>query len=89
MRLTRSRTTDQAALGSDNATLPVPLGAGSRPHGVIVGEDGAAWVTDGDLNAIARVDAATRRMRRFPLPADRAGANLNAAVFDGGRPRAS
>jgi len=56
---------------------------------VIVGEDGAAWVTDGDLNAIARVDAATRRMRRFPLPADRAGANLNAAVFDGGRPRAS
>jgi virginiamycin B lyase len=65
-------------------TTRVPLGAGSRPHGVIVGEDGAAWVTDGGLNAIVRVDAATRKIRRFPLPADRAGANLNTAVFDGG-----
>ena len=35
----------------------IPLGAGSAPHGVIVGPDGAAWVTDGGLNAIVRVDA--------------------------------
>ena len=31
-------------------------GEGSAPHGVIVGPDGAAWVTDGGLNAIVRVD---------------------------------
>ena len=37
----------------------IPLGAGSAPHGVIVGPDGAAWVTDGGLNAIVRVDAET------------------------------
>src|SRR4030095_11003616 len=58
-------------------------GAGSAPHGVIVGADGAAWVTDGGLNAIVRVDARTRAVRTFPLPADRAGANLNTATFDG------
>src|SRR4029450_7198866 len=34
----------------------VPLGAGSRPHGVIQGRDGAAWITDGGLNAIVRFD---------------------------------
>ena len=60
----------------------MPLGAGSAPHGVIVGADGAAWVTDGGLNAIVRVDARTRAVRSFPLPAGRGGANLNTAAFD-------
>jgi virginiamycin B lyase len=60
-----------------------PLGAGSAPHGVIVGPGGDAWVTDGGLNAIARVDARTHRVRVFPLPADRPGANLNTAAFAG------
>jgi virginiamycin B lyase len=60
----------------------VALGEGSRPHGVITGPDGAAWVTDGGLNAIVRVDPTTRQVRRFPLPPDRAGANLNTATFD-------
>ena len=60
----------------------MPLGAGSAPHGVIVGPDRAAWVTDGGLNAIVRVDARSLRVRRFPLPGDRAGANLNTATFD-------
>src|SRR6185295_4525697 len=32
------------------------LGPGSAPHGVIVGPDKAAWVTDGGQNAIVRVD---------------------------------
>jgi virginiamycin B lyase len=63
-------------------TEHVALGAGSAPHGVIVGPDGAAWITDGGLNAIVRVDGATRDVRVFPLPAERAGANLNTAVFD-------
>jgi virginiamycin B lyase len=40
-------------------------------------------VTDGGLNAIVRVDAATRQVRRYPLPPDRAGANLNTATLDG------
>lgn len=60
----------------------VPLGEGSAPHGVIVGPDGAAWVTDGGLNAIVRVDADLRAVKTWPLPKERAGANLNTAAFD-------
>ena len=60
----------------------VALGAGSRPHGVIVGPDEAAWVTDGGLNAIVRVDGKTKAVRVFPLPAERADANLNTAALD-------
>jgi virginiamycin B lyase len=58
------------------------LGEGSAPHGVIVGPVGAPWVTDGGRNAIVRVDPRTFAVRRFPLPASAAGANLNTAVFD-------
>jgi virginiamycin B lyase len=65
------------------ATRHIALGSGSAPHGVIVGPDGAPWITDGGLNAIVRVDPATSAVRRFPLPADRARANLNTAAFDG------
>ena len=60
-----------------------PLGEGSAPHGVIVGPDGAPWITDGGLNAIVRVDPRTRRgqgaTRCRPRRRD---ANLNTAVFD-------
>jgi virginiamycin B lyase len=49
---------------------------------VIVGPDGAPWITDGGLNAIVRVDPESERVRRFDLPPDRAGANLNTATFD-------
>jgi virginiamycin B lyase len=60
----------------------VALGNGSAPHGVIVGPDGAPWVTDLGLNAILRVDPASRAIHRFPLPPNRAAANLNTATFD-------
>ncbi|HSD78464.1 MAG TPA: hypothetical protein VLA98_13715 [Solirubrobacteraceae bacterium] len=60
----------------------IPLGRNSAPHGVVVGPDGAPWVTDGGQNAIVRVDAATRAVRVFPLPADVDYANLNTLTFD-------
>jgi virginiamycin B lyase len=60
----------------------IRLGSGSAPHGVIVGPDGAPWITDGGLNAIVRVDPKSLRVRRFRLPRDRADANLNTATFD-------
>src|SRR5436189_47121 len=34
----------------------IPLGPRSAPHGVIVGPDGAPWITDGGQNAIVRVE---------------------------------
>jgi virginiamycin B lyase len=60
----------------------IPLGRGAAPHGVIVGPDNAAWVTEGGQNAIARVDQATREVKLFPLPKDFANANLNTLTFD-------
>lgn len=59
----------------------VELGAGAAPHGVMVGPDGAAWVTDGGLNAMVRVDAETMEPRVYPVPF--ASANLNTPVIDG------
>jgi virginiamycin B lyase len=58
------------------------LGEGSAPHGVIVGPDGAPWITDGGLNAIVRVDPTTFQPTFYPLPPERADANLNTASFD-------
>ena len=46
----------------------VSLGRGSSPHGVIQGPDGAAWITDGGQNAIARVAWPSRTVKLFPLP---------------------
>ena len=57
----------------------IPLGDGSAPHGVIVGPDGAPWITDGGLNAIVRVDPRTEKVDRYPLPPGRDSANLNTA----------
>src|SRR3546814_19265668 len=48
----------QGALGrldpETGKTTPIPLGEGSAPHGVIVGPEGAPWITDGGLNANGR-----------------------------------
>ncbi|MGE3984129.1 MAG: lyase, partial [Dehalococcoidia bacterium] len=60
----------------------IALGAGSAPHGVIVGPDGAAWVTDGGLNAIVRVDPTSSEVKVYRLPAPATNANLNTAAFD-------
>src|SRR5437773_11360092 len=60
----------------------IALGARSAPHGVIVGPDGAAWITDGGQNAIVRVDPKTREVKGWALPADTGYANLNTLTFD-------
>jgi virginiamycin B lyase len=60
----------------------VDLGKDSAPHGVIIGPDGAPWVTDGGQNAIARVDPADHKVSLFRLPGNEAFANLNTAAFD-------
>ncbi|UUZ64220.1 hypothetical protein LP417_03070 [Polaromonas sp. P1-6] len=61
----------------------IALGSGSSPHGVIAGPDGAAWLTDGGQNAIARVSWPAREVKLFPLPAGTPYANLNTCAFDG------
>ena len=66
----------------DGKLRQFPLGDGSAPHGVIIGPDGAPWVTDGGRNAIVRVDPQTGSVRSWPLPSDAGGANLNTASFD-------
>jgi virginiamycin B lyase len=60
----------------------VPLGDRSSPHGVIVGPDGAPWVTDSGQNAIVRVDPQTHVVRAWPLPSNTGYANLNTLTFD-------
>ena len=63
-------------------THEITLGQGSAPHGVIIGPDGAPWVTDGGLNAVVRVDPQTERVQVFTLPRNSSYANLNTATFD-------
>jgi virginiamycin B lyase len=50
---------------------------------VIVGPDGAAWVTDSGQNAVVRVDPATKAVKVFPLPHGTPYTNMNTAAFDG------
>ena len=77
----------QGALGiidiASGKVEQVPLGEKSAPHGVIMGPDGAAWITDGGQNAIVRVDPKTRAITRWPLPATSGYTNLNTPAFDG------
>ncbi|MEP6658148.1 MAG: lyase [Betaproteobacteria bacterium] len=63
-------------------TEEIALGRNSAPHGVIVGPDGAPWITDGGQNAIVRFDPRTREVRVWPLPSDAGSANLNTLTFD-------
>jgi len=62
--------------------VEVELGPRSAPHGVVVGPDGAPWITDGGQNAIVRVDPATREVKKWPLPQGSGYANLNTLTFD-------
>jgi virginiamycin B lyase len=50
---------------------------------VVVGPDGAPWITDSGLNAVVRVDPASFAVRSWPLPSGTGSANLNTAAFDG------
>jgi virginiamycin B lyase len=64
----------------DGSYRLIDLGPGSAPHGVIVGPDRAAWVTDGGQNAIVRVDN-DHKVTVFKLPI-KDYTNLNTAAFD-------
>ena len=66
----------------DGSYKLVDLGKGAAPHGVIIGPDGAPWVTEGGQNAIARVDPGDHKVTLFRLPEKEAYANLNTGVFD-------
>jgi virginiamycin B lyase len=68
---------------STGETIHVDLGDGSAPHGVIVDEEGLAWITDGGLNAIVAVNPDGMGVTAYPLPDDRPNSNLNTASFDG------
>lgn len=60
----------------------IDLGKGAAPHGVVLGPDGAPWVTEGGQNAIARVDPKDHKVTLFKLPESEGYANLNTGVFD-------
>jgi virginiamycin B lyase len=60
----------------------VPLGEGSSPHGVVLGPDGRAWITDGGQNAIVRYDPASEKIDVWKLPEDSGYTNLNTGAFD-------
>ena len=62
--------------------VEVALGAGSAPHGVIVGPDGAAWITDGGLNAVVRYEPKSGDVHVWRLPQEATDANLNTLTFD-------
>jgi virginiamycin B lyase len=60
----------------------VPLGPNAAPHGVIIGPDGAPWVTEGGTNSIVRVEPKTREVKGWSLPQARGYVNLNTATVD-------
>jgi virginiamycin B lyase len=62
--------------------LRAPGAERAAPHGVIRGPDGAAWVTEGGQNAIARVNPSDHRLQVWKLPERFANGNLNTGVFD-------
>jgi len=66
----------------DGSFKSIDLGKRAAPHGVIIGPDGAPWVTEGGQNAIVRVDSGDHSVRLFRLPEKEAYANLNTGVFD-------
>ena len=66
----------------DGGLKVIPLGNGAAPHGVIVGPDGAAWVTEGGQNAIARVDPKDHKVQLWKLNGGPSYANLNTPGFD-------
>jgi len=61
--------------------VQIPLGEGSPPHGIIVGQDGAAWETKGALNSIVSFDPASERFESHP--SSRPGADVRQML---GRP---
>src|SRR3954465_10795154 len=68
----------------DGSYKLIDLGKPAAPHGVIIGPDGAASVTEGVQNAIGRVDPGDHKVTLFKLPESASYANRNTAVFERG-----
>jgi virginiamycin B lyase len=62
----------------------VKLGDGSAPHGVVMDKAGDVWLTDGGQNAMVRWNPASKRIDKFPLPAERGRVNLNTSIEGAG-----
>jgi len=60
----------------------ISLGNRSALHGIIIGPDGALWITDEFLKAIVRVDPKTEEIKLFPIPENISNNKLNTATFD-------
>src|SRR5260370_34123657 len=52
----------------DGSFKLIDLGKGAAPHGVVIGPDGAPWITEGGQNAIARVDPGGHKVALVRLP---------------------
>ena len=66
----------------DGGLKVISLGSSAAPHGVVIGPDGAAWVTEGGHNSIARVDPTDHKVKLWKLPEDKPAKNLNTLAFD-------
>ena len=79
----RNATANSASSPKDGSVKLVKLGAGSKPHGIITGPNGNAYINDGGQNAIVRYSHKDGALKIWKLPDDTGYTNLNTSAFDG------